>query len=296
MFNKVFLLVLFFLMVMLTGCVSGTTRTSSGQQSQEPVYPLSTQSDIKAVQQGLKSKGYNPGPVDGFMGKKTRKAIRQFQKNKGYPVDGLATTRLLKQLQPGYSSSPQKSYDDSIVGQSTAEAAVVGAVAGAVIAAATGNKKDAAKGAVAGAAVGAAADIAVNAYRVNQAKTEQQLNISIAQLRKENEELKRNINDAKELIKEDRAKIKQIQNRLKQKQLTKKQAQKEYEQLTQNRAALQATYNELLIKQKEWQQYANAPGATKDVVAEVNKLNAEIASLRTQLDELDQLRSISITG
>ncbi len=296
MFNKVFLLLLLFSGLMLTGCETGASRTSSGQQSQEPVHPLNSRSDIKAVQQGLKSKGYNPGPVDGFMGKKTSNAIRQFQKNEGYPVDGLATTRLLAQLQPGYKSSGQKSYDDSIVGQSTAQSAAAGAVIGGVLAVVTGHKDDAVKGAAAGAVIGGAADVAVNAYRVNQAETEHQLNISIDQLRRENEELKRNIDDAKELIREDRVKIKQIQNQLKQQQLTKKQAQKKYKQLAQNRQSLQTTYNELLKKQKQWQQYANAPGATNDVINEVNKLNAEIASLRTQLDELDQLRSISITG
>lgn len=293
MFNKVLLLLL---VLILTGCMTGATRTSSVQQYQAPAYPLTEKSDIKTVQQALKSKGYNPGLVDGYMGKKTSNAIRQFQKNEGYPVDGLATTKLLQQLKPGYASSHQESYDDSIVGTSTVQAAGVGALAGAAIAVITGNKDDAAKGAVVGAAVGAAADVAVNAYRVDQAETEHQLNISIDQLRKENDELKKNINDAKDLIKEDRVKIKQIQNQLKQKQLTEKQAQKEYKQLTQNRQSLQTTYDELLIKQKEWQQYANAPGATNDVINEVNKLNAEVASLRTQLDELDQLRSISITG
>lgn len=295
MFSKVFLL---FLVMTLTGCMTGATRTSSVQQnqSQNPAYPLTENSDIKSVQQGLKSKGYSPGPVDGFMGKKTSNAIRQFQRNKGYPEDGLPTTRLLEQLQPGYAPPAAESYDDSIVGESTLQAAGVGALAGAALAVITGNKDDAVAGAAVGAAVGAAADVAVNVYRVDQAETEQQLNISIDQLRRENEELKRNINDAKDLIKEDRAKIKQIQSQLKQKQLTEKQAQQEYSQLTQNRQSLQTTYDELLIKQKEWQQYAKAPGVTNDVINEVNKLNAEVTSLRTQLDELDQLRSISITG
>lgn len=287
--------VLIFMLLMLGGCVSTGGNQTPGAQQQIPTTPLSSRSDIKSVQESLKFKGFNPGPVDGFMGGKTSDAIRRFQQREGYPVDGLATRRLLAQLQSGNKSS-QATYNDEIVGQSTATAAITGAVIGATIGALTGDKKSALAGAAIGATAGAAVDVGVNAYRVDKAKGEHQLNMSIDEVRHKNEELRRNISDAKDIIKSDQKKIQQLTNQLKQKKITQAEAQKEFTQLDSNRKLLQTTYNDLLIKQKEMQAYAKAPGATKETTDEINRLNAEVASLRTQLDELDQLRSISVTG
>ncbi|MCM8792068.1 MAG: peptidoglycan-binding protein, partial [Candidatus Omnitrophica bacterium] len=40
------------------------------------------------IQIALKNAGYNPGEIDGKMGKQTRQAIRAFQKANGLVVDG----------------------------------------------------------------------------------------------------------------------------------------------------------------------------------------------------------------
>lgn len=40
------------------------------------------------IQTALRNAGYDPGPVDGKMGRKTRSAIRQFQKDNSLIVDG----------------------------------------------------------------------------------------------------------------------------------------------------------------------------------------------------------------
>ncbi|MCU0665774.1 MAG: peptidoglycan-binding protein [Candidatus Omnitrophica bacterium] len=42
----------------------------------------------KQIQAALKNAGYYNGPVDGKIGKRTRKAIRNFQKDNGLQVDG----------------------------------------------------------------------------------------------------------------------------------------------------------------------------------------------------------------
>lgn len=47
-----------------------------------------TDETILQVQQALTSSGYDPGPVDGFIGSKTRKAIRQYQKDTNIAVTG----------------------------------------------------------------------------------------------------------------------------------------------------------------------------------------------------------------
>jgi localization factor PodJL len=44
--------------------------------------------EIRKVQEALKEKGEEPGVIDGIMGKKTRAAIRAFQKTNGIKVTG----------------------------------------------------------------------------------------------------------------------------------------------------------------------------------------------------------------
>jgi hypothetical protein len=44
--------------------------------------------DIKKVQETLRDKGFDPGPIDGVMGSQTRKAISQYQKSENLPVTG----------------------------------------------------------------------------------------------------------------------------------------------------------------------------------------------------------------
>lgn len=44
--------------------------------------------NVRQIQIALKNAGYNPGTIDGKMGKNTREAIKAFQKAKGLAVDG----------------------------------------------------------------------------------------------------------------------------------------------------------------------------------------------------------------
>jgi len=48
-----------------------------------------TTARIIAIQQALKAKGYDPGPVDDILGPRTRAALIQFQKDNGLPVGNL---------------------------------------------------------------------------------------------------------------------------------------------------------------------------------------------------------------
>ena len=43
---------------------------------------------VKQIQVALKNAGYNPGSIDGKMGKQTKNAIRTFQRANGLAVDG----------------------------------------------------------------------------------------------------------------------------------------------------------------------------------------------------------------
>jgi|GEM_PF-1393848 len=50
---------------------------------------------ILQVQEALRDKGYRPGPVDGLMGRKTRRAIKKFQKDTNIAVTGRADKNTL---------------------------------------------------------------------------------------------------------------------------------------------------------------------------------------------------------
>lgn len=53
-------------------------------------YPLETKSrpTVRQIQIALKNAGFDPGPIDGQMGRKTKEAIRAFQRANGLIPDG----------------------------------------------------------------------------------------------------------------------------------------------------------------------------------------------------------------
>ncbi len=61
---------------------------------------------IRRVQHQLAQLGYRPGPADGTMGKNTRQAIRQYQRDNYLPVNSKVTQSLIDSLFPGGESVP----------------------------------------------------------------------------------------------------------------------------------------------------------------------------------------------
>jgi peptidoglycan hydrolase-like protein with peptidoglycan-binding domain len=53
---------------------------------------------VSLVQRHLVDLGFDPGPVDGLMGPRTRKAIRRFQRAQGSAEDGKVTFDLLGRI------------------------------------------------------------------------------------------------------------------------------------------------------------------------------------------------------
>jgi len=299
--------------VSMTACVPNNTRQNnspyqyggSQKAGHQPVasYPLKSRQDIIELQQLLTDQGYRPGGVDGRLGRNTSDAIRRFQRSRGFPVDGLATSTVLQQLKPGYSYQPASSstaqklrHEAKFFSQSTAQAALGGAAIGAIIGAIAGGGKGAAIGAGAGAVLGAGTDYALNTKRAAAANTEVDLNQTINQIRQDNARLSSMISTAKQLITEDKNTIAQIKRQLRQKTISKRQAAEQYASLDENRQLLNDTYADLKNKEREWQQLATNSGHTPEIDREVEKLRVQIASLEEELDELDQLRSISQVG
>ncbi|MGE0410271.1 MAG: peptidoglycan-binding protein [Amphiplicatus sp.] len=63
-----------------------------------------TLAERKAVQQALKDKGFDPGPVDGIIGAGTKRALRDWQRSEGLPPDGYASAQTLARLAPAASN------------------------------------------------------------------------------------------------------------------------------------------------------------------------------------------------
>jgi peptidoglycan hydrolase-like protein with peptidoglycan-binding domain len=55
-------------------------------------------SEVRELQQELRERGYNPGPVDGVYGTQTARAVRQFQRDRDLRIDGVAGTETLTAL------------------------------------------------------------------------------------------------------------------------------------------------------------------------------------------------------
>lgn len=58
--------------------------------------------DVKKIQNALKNAGFDPGKIDGKMGSKTKKAIKDFQKSQGLPSDGVVGLRTWDKLKGWY--------------------------------------------------------------------------------------------------------------------------------------------------------------------------------------------------
>lgn len=71
--------------------------------------------EVRKIQTKLKSLGLYTGSVDGIYGTGTQKAVRQFQKNCGLTVDGIAGPKTLKYLGITSSSSSSGAYSSSDV-------------------------------------------------------------------------------------------------------------------------------------------------------------------------------------
>jgi peptidoglycan hydrolase-like protein with peptidoglycan-binding domain len=65
--------------------------------------------DVKAAQQALKERGFDPGPIDGTMGPKTRAALADFQKKEGLKPTGTLDKKTMARLSTGSPQSPSAS-------------------------------------------------------------------------------------------------------------------------------------------------------------------------------------------
>jgi hypothetical protein len=54
--------------------------------------------DTRAAQEALKTRGFDPGPIDGLMGPRTRAAVMDYQKKNDLPPTGMLDTATMAKL------------------------------------------------------------------------------------------------------------------------------------------------------------------------------------------------------
>lgn len=81
---------------LLSDEIAGRSGAIAGQWPRDD-RPLSLD-ERKALQQALKDRGFDPGPIDGVIGAGTRRALRAWQAQAGLPADGYASEAILKAL------------------------------------------------------------------------------------------------------------------------------------------------------------------------------------------------------
>jgi Putative peptidoglycan binding domain len=85
-----------------SGRIGSGPETSTGSRS---AGSTAGQQDVRQVQEALKDKGHDPGPIDGVMGSQTKQALRDFQKANGLKQTGTLDTQTKEKLNIEGSSS-----------------------------------------------------------------------------------------------------------------------------------------------------------------------------------------------
>jgi len=82
-----------------SGYVEQPPAEATDQAAAKPELRLNSRDTVRFVQTSLTRLGYDPGGVDGAMGKRTAAAIRKYEKASGMPVTGKITKALVLSLQ-----------------------------------------------------------------------------------------------------------------------------------------------------------------------------------------------------
>lgn len=89
--------------LLLSGCEGRMQAENEGRHSDSPhpeviSLPSIPAASVKRAQEILAELGYEPGPVDGVLGKKTRIALKHFQVDEEIEIDGRLTPAMLDRL------------------------------------------------------------------------------------------------------------------------------------------------------------------------------------------------------
>src|SRR5688572_13613940 len=92
---------------------SSSARSSTDSMGSASMNGQWSREDVRSVQEALKGKGHNPGPVDGVIGPRTQQALRAFQRAQNIQtsgqLDSSTASALGVTLSSGSSSAPSSS-------------------------------------------------------------------------------------------------------------------------------------------------------------------------------------------
>jgi len=83
----------------LTGALTDESQINLGDPIWKDSGSKKSSGLVRDIQSGLAELGYDPGPVDGVMGPKTRSAIRTYQDQNALLVDGRPSSQLAQHIQ-----------------------------------------------------------------------------------------------------------------------------------------------------------------------------------------------------
>lgn len=84
----------------LKDALNKTSQKQVSVKERKIIGEVKSRPTVKHIQMALKNAGFNPGPIDGRMGRQTRSAIKEFQRANNLLVDGKVgrqTWNLLKE-------------------------------------------------------------------------------------------------------------------------------------------------------------------------------------------------------
>jgi uncharacterized protein YceH (UPF0502 family) len=148
---------------------------------------------------------------------------------------------------------------------------------------------------IAGCGVGMGANYYMDNQRSKYANAEDRLDATIADVRKDNQELQALSDTARSVIADDKRKIEQLKKDIASNKVQRTQAQQQIADIDANTNYLKKTLADVRSKQQEWVKVAAAErnsGARTDTLdAEINKMQKQVAQLESEIDQLYQQRS-----
>lgn len=172
--------------------------------------------------------------------------------------------------------------------QSGLQACALGGGAGAllcVLGDADNKKSCMLAAAVVGCGVGMGANYYLDQRRSQYANTEQRLDATIADVRKDNQQLQQLTQTARSVMADDQRKLAQIQRDMASNRLQVTQARQQLASIDSNAAFLRKTLADTRQRQHQWMQVAEAERRTGG--ARLDTLNAEIYSMQRQINQLE---------
>lgn len=151
------------------------------------------------------------------------------------------------------------------------------------------------KAALAGCGVAMGVNYYLDQRRSEYSNEEQRLNMMLNDVREDNRKLQSLTQTARSVMAEDRQQIEQIKRDIAAKKVDRSQAQKQIAEIDANTQYLKKSLADLKSREKQWREVAaaeRASGARVDVLdVEINRLNQQVASLETEINELYKQRS-----